>query len=104
MKNLFTEIPDKLPSELLETLVKTDAVQVQRIVSRGHTTAESTWYDQDTNEFVVLLTGAARLEFMDGRSTNLDPGDWLQISAHEKHRVAWTAEDEESVWLAVHYA
>lgn len=104
MKNLFTEIPDKLPSELLETLVKTDAVQVQRIVSRGHTTAENSWYDQDTNEFVVLLKGAARLEFMDGRSTNLDPGDWLQISAHEKHRVAWTAENVESVWLAVHYA
>lgn len=44
MKNLFTDIPDKLLNELLETLVRTDAVQVQRIVSRGHTTAESTSY------------------------------------------------------------
>lgn len=104
MKNLFTEIPDKLPGELIESLVSTDAVQVQRIVSRGHKTAESTWYDQGTNEFVVLLKGAARLEFMDGRSISLDPGDWLQIPAHAKHRVAWTAEDVDSVWLAVHYA
>ena len=104
MKNLFTEIPDKLPDELIESLVRTDVVQVQRIVSRGHTTAESTWYDQGTNEFVVLLKIAARLEFMDGRSISLDPGDWLQIPAHEKHRVAWTAEDVDSVWLAVHYA
>lgn len=104
MKNLFTDVPDELPDELFETLVKTDVVQIQRIISRGHITLEGDWYDQETNEFVVLLKGAAKLEFMDGRSTTLGPGDWLQIPAHEKHRVAWTAGDVETVWLAVHYA
>jgi len=103
MKNLFTDIPSDLPDELFETLVNTAPIQIQRIVSKGHTTAEHDWYNQDTNEFVVLLKGAARLEFMDGRLISLGPGDWLQIPAHEKHRVAWTDEAVETVWLAVHY-
>ena len=38
MKNLFSNIPDDLPHELFETLVKTDAVDIQRIVSSGHIT------------------------------------------------------------------
>lgn len=104
MKNLFTDIPDNLPEELIENLVNTDSVQIQRIISRGHTTREGDWYDQDTNEFVVLLKGAARLEFRDGRQTELGPGDCLQLSAHKKHRVVWTDETVETVWLAVHFA
>ena len=104
MKNLFTDVSDELPHELFETLVKTELVQIQRIVSRGHITPEGDWYDQDTNEFVVLLKGASRLEFTDGRSTTLAPGDWLQIPAHQKHRVTWTAEGIETVWLTVQYA
>ncbi len=75
MKNLFTDIPDDLPEELFEDLVNTDSVRIQRIISRGHTTRDMDWYDQDTNEFVVLLKGAARLEFRDGRQTELGPGD-----------------------------
>jgi cupin 2 domain-containing protein len=31
------------------------------------------------------------------------PGDWLEILAHRKHRVAWTDETAETVWLAIHY-
>lgn len=103
MKNLFTDIPGDLPDELLETLVDSGDLQVQRIVSRGHATPRQGWYDQFTNEFVVLLKGAARLEYEDGRVLSLNPGDWLQIPARTKHRVAWTDEDVETVWLAVHY-
>ncbi len=104
MKNLFTDIPGELPDELIENLVKTGSVHIQRIVSKGHITPADEWYDQDTSEFVVLLKGAARLEFADGRSVALGTGDWMQIPAHEKHRVAWTAGGVETVWLAVHYA
>ena len=103
MKNLFTDIPKDLPNEIFETLVDTDNVLIERIVSRGHTTAAEDWLDQDKNEFVVLLKGAARLEFEDGRPITLGPGDWLQIPAHQKHRVDWTLEDVDTLWLAVHY-
>ena len=103
VKNLLTDIPKDLPAEFFETLVNTDSVLVERIVSRGHTTAKNDWFDQDKNEFVVLLKGAARLEFEDGRLLTLGSGDWLRIAAHEKHRVVWTAKDVDTVWLAVHY-
>ncbi len=104
MKNLFADIPADLPDERFEKLVSTDSVQIQRIISRGHTTPADTWYDQQSNEFVVLLQGAAKLEFRDGRSVSLGPGDWLELPAHEQHRVTWTAEGVETLWLAVHYA
>ena len=104
MKNLFTDIPNDLPIELFENLVNTESVQIQRIVSKGHTTPTDDWYDQETNEFVVLLKGAASLEFKGGRLITLGPGDYLHVPAHQEHRVAWTDEDVETVWLAVHYA
>jgi len=104
MKNLFGDIPADLPGEFFETLVKTGSVRVERIVSRGHVTAAGDWYDQVEDEFVVVLKGAARLEFSDGRVSELGPGDCLNIPAHERHKVVWTDETAETVWLVVHYA
>jgi cupin 2 domain-containing protein len=104
MGNLFFEIPDDLPVELFTPLVDSDAVRIERIVSRGHATPPGEWYDQERNEWVLLLRGAARLSFADGREVTLAAGDWLEISAREKHRVSWTDPDRDTVWLAVHYA
>ena len=33
----------------------------------------------------------------------LAPGDFVHIPAHKRHRVEWTAADEPTVWLALHY-
>ena len=103
MKNLLQNIPKDLPEELFETLVKSEDVHIERIVSRGHASSGDCWYDQDKCEFVVVLKGAAKLEFEVGRIENMGPGDWLEIPAHLKHRVAWTDGTQETVWLAVHY-
>ncbi|MGK2927022.1 MAG: cupin domain-containing protein [Lysobacterales bacterium] len=103
MENIFANIPDNLREEFFETLVDRDAVRVERIVSRGHVTPAGQWCDQDRHEWVLLLRGAARLVFADGREVALAPGDWLEIPAHRKHRVAWTDPGQDTVWLAVHY-
>ena len=103
MKNLLQNIPESLPEELFETLVKTGTVHIERIVSRGHTSPEDGWYDQNKNEFVLLLKGAARLEFEDGSVIGLGAGDCLEIAPHQRHRVAWTDNESETVWLAVFY-
>jgi len=103
MKNLLRKIPDGLPEELFETLVETGTVHIERIVSRGHASPENGWYDQDRNEFVLLIQGGARLEFEDRRQVDMGPGDWLEIPAHVKHRVAWTADAGPTIWLAVHF-
>ncbi len=103
MANILANIPDHLPAELFETLVRTDGVHIERIVSRGHRSPEKGWHDQDRNEWVLLLEGAARLVFEDGEVAEMAPGDWLEIRAHRKHRVAWTDPQQATVWLAVHY-
>lgn len=101
--NLFAGLPQNLSEELFATLVVTDTVRIERIVSKGHVSPADGWYDQDGNEWVILLRGAARLAFDDGREVSMAPGDWLEIPAHRKHRVAWTDPEQDSIWLAVHY-
>jgi cupin 2 domain-containing protein len=103
MNNLFRDIPPAAPEEFFETLASGRDLRVERIVSRGHSAPESGWFEQSEDEFVVLLRGAAGLEFEDGARVELGPGDWLDIPAGQRHRVAWTAENEATVWLAVHY-
>lgn len=102
MPNLFSSIPIDLPDELTETLVQANVVRIERIVSHGHASPEGFWYDQEQNEWVLLIQGAARLRF-ENEMVEMKPGDWINISAHRKHRVEWTTPDEPTVWLAVFY-
>ena len=86
--NLFDELPAQLTQELIELLAQSAGARLEPIVSLGHATATSAWYDQDTNEWVVLLRGAALLRFEDEpQPRRLAPGDWLDILAHRRHRV-----------------
>jgi len=101
--NLFTNIPDTLLNEITESLVEAKQVRIERIVSHGHTTPPDQWYDQSENEFVLLLQGSARLRFED-EVIELKVGDWINIPAHRKHRVEWTAPEEKTVWLVVFYS
>ena len=100
--NLLANLPRDLPEELFTTLLQAPGIQIERIVSQGHKSAEGFWYDQDQAEWVLVLRGAARLEFED-RLLEMRPGDFVNIPAHQKHRVAWTTPDEPTIWLAVHY-
>jgi len=102
--NLFADIPAPLPAELLQTLFARPNMRIERIVSHGHASPEGFWYDQAEHEWVVVLRGAAHVLFeRDGRRVELRPGDYLQIPAHERHRVEWTTADEPTIWLAVFY-
>lgn len=103
MRNLLKNIPQDLPAERFETLVETDCVRIERILSKGHASPAAGWYDQDRSEWVMLVRGAARIAFEDGREVQMTAGDWLEIPAHQKHRVAWTDPDQPTVWVAVHY-
>ena len=100
--NLFADLPARLPDDLIVTLLEAADVCIERIVSHGHASPEGFWYDQDRHEWVVVLKGAARLRFED-RTVEMKPGDFVNIPAHEKHRVEWTTPDEPTIWLVVHY-
>jgi cupin 2 domain-containing protein len=49
---------------------------------------------------VLLVQGAARLEFADF-DLELAPGDWVDLPAGVRHRVAWTVECQDTVGVAV---
>jgi len=103
MNNIFGAIPEDLKTEVFERLVESDNVKIERIVSKGHKSPESGWYDQDKNEWVLVLKGEAVLLFADETTITLKAGDFVDIPAHKKHRVERTAVDVETIWLAVHY-
>ncbi len=100
MNNVFANIPTDFPKELTEVLAQSANLRIERIISKNHASPAGFWYDQDEHEFVIVLRGAARLQFED-KLIEMQPGDWIDIPAHTKHRVDWTAKDQETVWLAV---
>ncbi|MCD4819332.1 MAG: cupin domain-containing protein [Candidatus Cloacimonetes bacterium] len=100
--NLFSNIPEKLPREIIETIFDYDKIRIERIVSDGHISPKDFWYYQDENEWVIVLQGNAEIVFKD-RIVKLTKGDYLNIPAHEKHRVEKTSNVEKTIWLAVFY-
>ena len=104
VKNLFADLPQHLPDELVTTLLDATNVRIERIISHGHASPEGFWYDQEQHEWVVVLKGAARLRFEnDEQPVEMKPGDFVNIPAHKKHRVEWTMPDEPTIWLVVFY-
>ncbi len=103
-KNIFSSTTQHLEKdEFFELLIKNDTVTIERIISKGQKSPESDWYDQEKNEWVMVLKGKAVLSFEDQTSVQLNEGDFINIPSHKKHRVAWTDPDNETIWLAVHY-
>jgi len=103
LANIFSNIPAELPNEIFEDLIITEKLRIERIVSNGHSSPESGWYDQNENEWVIVLSGYGVIEYEDGSQVALKEGDYLNIKAHEKHRVIETSPDAATVWLAIFY-
>jgi len=102
--NILSKLPAALDNEHFQDLLKTQNVRIERIVSHGHTSPESDWYNQNENEWVIVLQGAGTIQFKDGSEVTLKPGDYLNIPARQKHRVIWTVPDNPTIWLAVFYS
>jgi cupin 2 domain-containing protein len=103
MINIFSSIPEKFNDEIFEDIVKGQYIRIERIVSYGHSSPESGWYDQVENEWVIVLKGSGSLLFENGDKFVLSQGDYLDIPAHTKHKVMWTSPNEPTIWLAVFY-
>jgi cupin 2 domain-containing protein len=103
--NLRSGLPVRpLPDEVVDLLVERPDLRIERIVSTGQTTPEGQWYDQDTDELVLVVDGAARL-CIEGESEEreVSEGDWILLPAHCRHRVTWTRAEPPTVWLAIHF-
>lgn len=101
--NLLNNIPADLPVELTEILHQHHKLRIERIISKGHHSPDDFWYCQPQNEWVLLIKGQACLVFDDQSTTELNEGDYLLIPAQRRHRVAWTARNTETIWLAIFF-
>jgi cupin 2 domain-containing protein len=101
--NIFDGAPDRAADEILTELLSHSGVRIERIVSTGQATPINPPYDQDHDEWVLLLSGSAGLWIEAEGETELRPGDFVMIRAHQRHRVTWTSASEPTVWLAVHF-
>jgi len=98
------DLPADAAEEIFTCLLEAKGFRLERIISAGQATPLGEWYDQDDHEWVVLLRGSAGLRFQGESQVHvLNPGDYLEIPAHRRHRVEWTDGREKTVWLALHF-
>lgn len=106
IENIFQNIKVDKENEQFFDLIKTENVRIEKIVSNGQKSKDDFWYDQDENEFVIILQGDAILEIQENtqiKEVNMKVGDYIKIPAKQKHRVKYTNENEITIWLAVFY-
>lgn len=101
--NIYQHLPPATYQEQFEDIHKSKGIRIERIVSIGQATPEGEWYDQDWDEWVMLLKGQAGiLIYGEEKIRVLSPGDYIFLPARLKHRVEWTSLNEPCIWLALH--
>src|SRR5262245_5668785 len=104
MINLFRDLPPRADEEVFTELLTREGVRIERIVSTGQSTPADKPYDQEHDEWVLLLAGSAGLWIEGEGERDLRPGDHVLIAAHRRHRVTRTAKGGPSSWLAIHFS
>ncbi len=97
--NFFSNPLGPISGEACEDLWRQGNLRVERIVSSA--TPDPDLYDQEQDEWVMLVEGRAVLEVA-GKRVSLSPGDYLVLPAHTPHRVLETHPEPRCLWLAVH--
>jgi len=103
VKNLFENLPLSAEHECFDNLLAVPGLRIERIVSHGQASPPGFWYEQDWDEWVMVLQGGAvlQIEGKEGLLT-LQKGDHCWLPAGCRHRVVSTDKEETTVWLAVH--
>jgi len=102
--NLFDLLPPPdLPNETFDDLLAVPGLRIERIVSHGHVSPPDFCYEQDWDEWVLVLEGEAHLEVEGkGEMIRLCRGDHVWLPTGCRHRVAYTSTEPPVIWLAVH--
>ncbi len=104
IKNIFdiTKVPTNSEEELFESIYNYSNVLIERIVSTGQVTPDGIWLEEDFDEWVILLQGNSKIKFDEGKTIELEKGDYIVIPANTKHKVIYTSTIPYCIWLAIH--
>ena len=97
MVNLYDFEPPALDSEEFKSLLNHKNVTIKTIISNTLKTPQT--FEQDEDEWVVVLQGCAKIE-IDGKVNKLKKGDNLFIPAKQKHTLLKTKKIV--IWLAIY--
>ena len=97
IKDNQTEVP-----EIFEDILQTKDLKIERIVTLKPYDKPGEWYDQDKDEWVLLLQGNAVLEFEGEETIELNAGDYIFIPSRKKHRIKQSSANTKCIWLAIH--
>lgn len=95
--NLFSNLIIPIKGENFTEILTCKNVIIERIVSSNK--PDNIVYNQEHDEWVILLQGNAQLE-LNQELINLKLGDYIFIPKYTPHRVISTS--HESIWLAIH--
>jgi len=102
--NLFDAMPAPGGAEeAFDDLLAVPGLRIERVVSQGHVSPPDFWYEQDWDEWVMVIEGEAHLQ-IEGREEPLRllAGDHAWLPAGRRHRVSYTRPQPPTIWLAVH--
>lgn len=88
------------PEETFSKLLQHQNCQIEQIVSSGHSTPPDQPYQQDFDEWIMIVQGEASLT-IETEQFDLKKGDYLFIPANDRHWVTKTSHNPKCIWLAV---
>ena len=98
-RRVIPEADMPLHGERFDELLQTNNVRIERILSAPGSTSGP--YDQEQDEWVLLLQGQAILE-VEGERVELRVGEAFFLPARTVHKVLDTSKEPPCIWLAVH--
>lgn len=101
MRNIYDNIEIASKEEVITPLLQHKNVTIERIVSSGQVTPEDKPYQQQHDEWVIVLQGEAILK-LENRQITLNAGDSLLIPQNIRHWVTYTSTEPKVIWLVVH--
>ena len=99
MDNIFIPNQTNPKEEQFDTLLQTPHIHIEKITSYGQTSDE--WYEQQRDEWVVLIEGEGDLLFDDDSQVKLVKGEHIYIPKMKRHKVIYTSSP--AIWLAIHF-
>lgn len=100
-KNIFEDLQYSPREEKIDEIfqISNKKFRVERILSSSQISQD--WYDQEEEEYIILLEGKASILYETGEEVWLESGDSLFLPAHKKHKVSFTS--DRCLWLCIFF-